>query len=94
MNVTVVNDFELAARRMKAMIIGKKIQALLDDLNNDERGFFFADAGILFTQYGMAANTLQNLVGRVGGLQEFATTISENVALFSYFSSAVMLIGA
>ena len=94
MNVTAVNNAELAVTRMKAMVLGTKLQDWLNGLNNDEREFFYADAGILFTQYGIAANTLQNLVGRVGGLQEFVVAISANLMLFSYFSNIVMLIGA
>jgi len=94
MNVTAVNNAELAVMRMKAMVLGTKLQDWLNGLNNDEREFFYADAGILFTQYGIAANTLQNLVGRVGGLQEFVNAISANLILFSYFSNIAMLIGA
>jgi len=84
MNATAIN---IVGMRMKAMIMGTKLRNFIETLDNDERDFFYTDAGNLFTQYGVAANLLQRLVGAdIGSLEAFAGAISGNMALYMYFS--------
>ena len=87
MNATVANDYQIVGMRMKAMIMGTKLRDWLEGLDNDQLGFFYTDAGNLFTQYGVAANLLQRLVSAdIGSLEAFAEAISGNMALYMYFA--------
>ena len=77
----------MAQMRIKAMVMGTKMASWIQILNNDERDFLYADAGNIFTHYGVAANLLQRLVSAdIGSLEEFAVAISGNAALYMYFS--------
>lgn len=89
MNVTVVNNqiIGMAQMRIKAMMMGTKFVAWAQTLNNDELEFLYADAGNIFTHYGVAANLLQRLVSAdIGSLEAFAVAISGNAALYMYFA--------
>lgn len=73
--------------RMKAMVMGTKLRSWIKNLNIDEREFFYADAGGLFTQYGVTANLLQRLVSAdIGSLEAFAGAVSGNMSLYVYFA--------
>jgi len=88
MNATVGNQMVgLPQMRMKAMIIGTKLATWTQILNNNERDYFYNNAGELFTQYGVAMNLLQRLVNAdIGSLEDFADAISGNMALYMFFS--------
>ena len=89
MNVTVINNqiIGMAQMRIKAMMMGTKFAAWAQTLNNNELEFLYADAGNIFTHYGVAANLLQRLVSAdIGSLEAFAVAISGNAALYMYFT--------
>lgn len=73
--------------RMKAMVIGAKLRIWIQELNNNERDYFYNAAGDLFTQYNLPANILPRLVNAdIGSLEDFAEAVSGNMALYMYFS--------
>lgn len=87
MNATAINNNIIAGLRMKSMIIGTKLVSWIQGLNNNEREFFYTDAGNLFTQYGLPANLLQSLVNAdIGSLEDFALAISGNIGLYMFFT--------
>lgn len=87
MNATAVNGNQIAGMRMKGVLMGTKLREYIQKLNNNERDYFYNDAGNLFTQYNLPTNILQRLVNaEIGSLEDFAEAISGNMALYMYFS--------
>ncbi len=77
----------MAGMRMKGVLMGTKLREYIQKLNNNERDYFYNDAGNLFTQYNLPANILPRLVNAdIGSLEDFAEAISGNMALYMYFS--------
>ena len=93
LNTTYIDTINITAMRMKSMIMGKKLQRWLQTLSNDEKQFFYIDAGILFTQHGHIVNILHHLAdAHVGSLQAFAIAISGNLVLYNYFVAIDLLL--
>jgi hypothetical protein len=87
MNATALNGNQMAGMRMKGVLMGTKLREYIQKLNNNERDYFYNDAGNLFTQYNLPANILPRLVNAdIGSLEDFAEAISGNMALYMYFS--------
>ena len=87
MNATALNGNQMAGMRMKAMLMGVKLAACIQNMNNNERDYFYNNAGDLFTQYNLPANLMPRLVNaNIGSLEDFAEAISGNMALYIYFA--------